>query len=114
MLESDLIKWLSQGTNTPCYHNIPQRPPEAFITIKRVGGYITNVTDHADIAVQTWGKTPEKACQLAYTVIRYVISNQPPSSIYSIKASSMYEYPDDEGLRGRYQVLLEIVATLGD
>ncbi len=127
MLESDLIKWLSnelKGT-AEVYHNKPDKfypsnidvrrtETPKFVTLERIAGRVENYTDRADILIHAWCGSSYEASKLAYKIRNILLFSERPSSIYNIQVDNLYENRDPDGYYGRYAISAYVIATLGD
>lgn len=113
-----LIDWLLD-LGFDAHANVPGSIPSyGTVTVERTGGYVADLVDHAEMAVQCWGETDLAAATLADDVRNYLLthySNYRPRPVgtYAISVSAgPYRFYDEATRRPRYQLVLDVTCQL--
>lgn len=93
------------------------RPPDGlteFVTVERTGGTVTDMVDHATIAIQTWAATETRAEEMA-NAIRLLALTTRPDGVHSITVNAgPYPFFDESTRLPRYQLALNVACQLTD
>lgn len=73
-------------------------------TVERTGGGVSDCIDSPMVALQVWGDTRTDACRMAMLTASAVPRLVNRDGIRSAKVESVYNLPDYEGNRPRYQI----------
>ena len=113
-----LIDWLLE-LGFDAHANVPGSIPSyGMVTVERTGGYVADLVDHAEMAVQCWGETDLAAATLADDVRNYLLthySNYRPRPVgtYAISVSAgPYRFYDEATRRPCYQLVLDVTCQL--
>lgn len=113
-----LIDWLLD-LGFDAHANVPGSIPSyGTVTVERTGGYVADLVDHAEMAVQCWGETDLAAATLADDVRNYLLthySNYRPRPVgtYAISVTAgPYRFYDEATRRPRYQLVLDVTCQL--
>lgn len=111
-----LIDWLLD-LGFDAHANVPGSIPSyGTVTVERTGGYVADLVDHAEMAVQCWGETDLAAATLADDVRNYLLtrySSSRPVGTYAISVSAgPYRFYDEATRRPRYQLVLDVTCQL--
>lgn len=111
-----LIDWLL-NLGFDAHANVPGSIPSyGTVTVERTGGYVADLVDHAEMAVQCWGETDLAAATLADDVRNYLLarySSSRPVGTYAISVSAgPYRFYDEATRRPRYQLVLDVTCQL--
>lgn len=111
-----LIDWLLK-LGFDAHANVPGSIPSyGTVTVERTGGYVADLVDHAEMAVQCWGETDLAAATLADDVRNYLLtrySSSRPVGTYAISVSAgPYRFYDESTRRPRYQLVLDVTCQL--
>ena len=88
--------------------NVPQSPPDCFVTIDRVGGSREVAVDRPQYAIQCWASSKAKASTLANEVSGAFVYLRGGGKIAAAKVSSSYSYPDPDSHLQRYQLTVSL------
>jgi hypothetical protein len=69
IIEAKIRNYLKSLLSVPVYLERPEKPPDSFVIIERVGGYESNFVSHGTFAVKSIGKTMYEAASLDYDVV---------------------------------------------
>ena len=115
-----LIDWLLE-LGFDAHANVPGSIPSyGMVTVERTGGYVADLVDHAEMAVQCWGETDLAAATLADDVRNYLLthySNYRPRPVgtYAISVTAgPYRFYDEYTRCPRYQIALDVTCQLTD
>lgn len=107
-----MVSWLSD-MGYSASTRVPKSPPDGFVTVERVGGWVSSYVDRASIAVQAWAQTDAEAEALANSVRLDVLTSAPPAGIHSVRVErGPYQFFDPESRRARYQTVLAVSCQL--
>ncbi|MCH9275675.1 hypothetical protein JS533_005225 [Bifidobacterium amazonense] len=109
-IETQLVQWLSRQPELegcPVSLDAPERRPERFITIERVGGAETRFIDTPTLAVQCWAGSRVKAAQLADLTKSVLERAWAMPNVARIDVQSTINFPLDESTP-RYQITVDL------
>lgn len=110
-----LIDWLNDR-GYDVHANVPGSIPSyGMVTVERTGGYVADLVDHAEMAVQCWGETDLAAATLADDVRNYLLANghDRPLGVHAISVTAgPYRFYDEATRRPRYQLVLDVTCQL--
>lgn len=106
-----VIDWLDIHMDVPVGSKVPNPRPDAFITVRRVGGPRRNlVTDEATLTVEAWGQTDEEAHDLLQDARGLI--HVMPGETTNIKRVTEFagpaELPDPLSNQPRYTLTLSV------
>ena len=107
------VSWLlSLGYDA--HTRVPDHIPDELVTVERTGGYVADLVDHAEMAVQCWGETDLAAATLADDVRNYLLVwASRPVGTYAISVTAgPYRFYDEATRRPRYQLVLDVTCQL--
>ena len=99
-------KTVTGQTKARAYGDVPEKRPDRFITVERVGGVRGLHMDHPLLAVQAWAQAMILADQLA-ALFTSVLPLE--KSVASSTVSSLYNFPDPLSRAARYQLTLNLI-----
>lgn len=109
MIESTLIKYLSNQLNCEVYCEVPNSKMSEFIVLDRIGSkrvdYITTYT----IAIQSYSNTKLEACKLNDAVKKAMEQVIMLDEVACCDLASDYDFTDTETKQYRYQAVFDIV-----
>lgn len=106
-----IIAWLGRlGYAASSY---PPDDGEEFVTVERTGGEVSDLIDHATVAIQTWAQTAPRAEEMA-NAIRFAALTSRPEGVARFDAENLYQFYDESTRLPRYQLVLDCTAQLTD
>lgn len=106
-----LVAWL----NAKGYHasTYPPKTGTEFVTVERLGGYVSDMVDHPSIAVQTWAQNEVRASDMADEIKYAVLTGTLPEGVHHIAVEAgPYAYWDESTRLPRYQIVLDITSQI--
>lgn len=94
------------------YADAPNPMPAEFVTVERTGGGDRNMVDRPTLAVQIWAGGRKAAAELADAVRRDLESLTGTLGLGAVRVASIYNWPDPETRRARYQLTVEATAHI--
>ena len=96
-------------TGARAYGDVPEKRPDRFITVERVGGVRGLHMDHPMLAVQAWAGSRSQAMILADQLATLFTTVLPlENTVAESKVSSLYNFPDPLSRAARYQLTLNL------
>lgn len=83
-----------------------------FVTVERVGGGVVDFVDYPSLAVQVWADSNAQAEQAAEQLRLLLLIGQPPAGVYSFEVEAVYNFPDPDTDKARYQLVVNAVSQL--
>lgn len=112
-IEEIIIAYLSNVFDIETYADVPKEYPVRFVTVERTGGIRDSlVIDRPMVAVQCWAETRRDAADFAYKVddaLRSLPAHN--KRVTFARRNSLYNFPDPESKKPRYQLVYEFVAV---
>lgn len=115
-IEEIIARYLGARLDMPVSADVPsgETYPDRFVTFERTGGsFDEKVIDHSTVAIQCWGESRYDAKNLAYdvdTLLRYMPCIE--ENVMSADRNSLYNFPDPESRKARYQIVYEFIVTI--
>ena len=110
-IEQAIINYLPNIIGLDVVADVPEKKPDEFVSIERVGGNRDNVViDRPTVAVQCWSISRKKAAELAYTVDDALQKITSVPNITSASRISLYNFPDPKSKKSRYQIVYGFVS----
>ena len=108
------VEWLvAKGYDAHTYP--PSDAPDEFATVERTGGNVSDLVDHATIAVQTWALTEADAEEAAITIRDALLTGERPDGVARVDADAgPYPFWDESTGRARYQTVYTAHCILVD
>lgn len=94
------------------YADAPNPMPPSFVTVERTGGGDRDKVDSASLAVQCWAQGRKAAAELADTVRSDLESLTGTLGLGAVRVQSIYNWPDPESRRARYQLTVQATAHI--
>lgn len=111
-VELAFIEFVKARIGIEAYADVPNPRPSEFVTVERTGGARDSVViDNPVLAIQCWAKTRYEASALAREVDGVLPDFAYEPGICKVDRASLYNFPDEEGGDGRYQIVAEIKTT---
>lgn len=107
-IEEELVSWLPGEVGVPCLGEVPEDPPDEFLTVERTGGGCSPGIDRPEVAVQAWARTKARAGQLALAARdALALRGATVPGVRSCTVNSgPYPFPDQDQRRSRYQIFV--------
>ncbi|MBS6363798.1 MAG: hypothetical protein KH427_00870 [Actinomycetaceae bacterium] len=103
-------KTVTGQTRARAYGDVPEKRPDRFITVERVGGVRGLHMDRPLLAVQAWAGSRAQAMILADQLAALFTSVLPlEKTVASSTVSSLYNFPDPLSRAARYQLTLNLI-----
>ena len=94
------------------YADVPNPMPSAFVTVERTGGGASDKVDRPMLAVQVWADGRKAAADLADAVRCDLESLCGTYGFGAVRVTSIYNWPDMESRKARYQLTVEAAAHI--
>ena len=94
------------------YADVPNPMPAEFVTVERTGGGDRNQVDRTMLAVQVWAAGRKDAADMADAVRCDLESLCGTRGLGAVRVTSIYNWPDMESRRARYQLTVEAAAHI--
>lgn len=94
------------------YADAPNPMPASFVTVERTGGGARNKVDAPILAVQVWAGGRKAAADMADAVRCDLESLTGTLGLGAVRVSSIYNWPDLQSRRARYQLTVEAAAHI--
>ena len=94
------------------YADAPNPMPDEFVTVERTGGGDRDKVDRPTLAVQAWAQGRKAAAELADAVRCDLESLTGTLGLGAVRVASIYNWPDPETRRARYQLTVEATAHI--
>ena len=94
------------------YADAPNPMPDEFVTVERTGGGAADMVDSATLAVQCWAKGRKAAADMADGVRGALYAMQGVGGLGGISVDSLYNWPDPQTRRSRYQMTVGVTAHM--
>lgn len=108
-IEATVARRLSKAVGVPAYLEVPERAPDGFITVERIGGG-GSMFEPVQIAVDCWAKKKQrkKALALAERVkaATYDLDEEP--NVFHPEVTNCYRQNDPDTGRSRYIVQIQL------
>ena len=109
MLETKLIKFLSEALKVSVTAQRPERLSGRAVVIERIGGTRRDRMETVTVAVQSYGDTLLQAAELNETVKEAVLDGfYSRSDVAGCRLTSDYNFSDPSTKQNRYQAIFEI------
>ena len=105
-----MIEWLTQKGYSA--YSYPPKTGSSFITVERTGGYVQDLVDHPDFAIQAWNESIADAEQVCIEIRNALVRGDVPAGFYKVEAETMYPFYDDSTRLPRYQLVLNCTTQL--
>ncbi len=109
MIEKVVLEYLTERLSVPVWMEEPEKPPCSYVLIEKTGGGKSGPLKTATLAIQSYGKTLERAAELNETMKSEMenIADQDPIS--RAELNSDYNYTDPDTKRYRYQAVYDFI-----
>ena len=110
MIETRVLNCIENYTGIPAYMEMPEKPPEAFAIVERIGGTLNEHIYHSIIAVKTYAPFLCDAAhnsELIQQALIYQMINE--DDVIQVILNSSSNNTDQFTKSPRYQALFEIV-----
>lgn len=108
MIEITVLRWLADALDVPVSLEVPQNPPERFVTIQKTGSGLHNKVDVATFAVQSWAQSKYDAASLNEAVKASMAQLDASGLVGESALNSDYDYTDAGGKHYRYQAVFDL------
>lgn len=108
MIEKTILNYLSECISVPCYMEMPEELPAAFIVIEKTGSSVSNRITKATFAIQSYAQTLYEAACLNEQVKEAMDAIIELDSISKCELNSDYNYTDTALKAYRYQAVFVI------
>lgn len=108
-IEAIVARRLSKAVGVPAYLEVPERAPDGFITVERIGGG-DSMFEPVQLAVDCWaGKKRRKAAQALSERVKaavYDLDEEP--NVFHPEVTNCYRQNDPDTGRSRYIVQAQL------
>ena len=109
MIEKTVLDFLAAAlAPVPVRMEIPEEPPEVFVTIEKLGGSKRDHLRHASFALQSWAGSLYDAAALNERVIAAAERLPECGEITGAHLNSDYNFTDTSTKHYRYQAVFDI------
>lgn len=93
----------------------PPKAGDAFVTVERTGGGVSDLVDHPMMAIQTWAQTEPRAEEMANEIRLAALIGERPRGVTRIEVNSgPYAFWDESTRMPRYQIVFDVTCQLVD
>lgn len=108
-IEATVARRLSKAVGVPAYLEVPERAPDGFITVERIGGG-GSMFEPVQLAVDCWaGRKRRKAAQALSERVKaavYDLDEEP--NVFHPEVTNCYRQNDPDTGRSRYIVQAQL------
>lgn len=108
-VEQTIIQGL-RAAGFDAYADAPNPMPSSFVTVERTGGPTRDMVDRSVLAVQCWDGGRKAAADMADAVRAALIAMTGTSGLGAVTVDSIYNWPDAQSRKARYQLTVTAVA----
>lgn len=108
MIETTVIKHLSNALRVPVYAERPEKPEESYVIVEKTGSSRTNYVDHAMIAIQSYAATMLGAAELNEEVKAAMDDLISIDKVSESRLNSDSNFTDISTKQYRYQAVYDI------
>lgn len=109
MIEILLKNFLEKETNTKTYLVLPDKKPDSFITLEKIGSSNINNLDSSIFAIQSWANSMYEAAKLNQQIKKLLQTQfMELENISKANINSDYNFTDTTTKKYRYQMVVEI------
>lgn len=109
MIEILLKSFLEKETNTKTYLVLPDKKPDSFITLEKIGSSNINNLDSSIFAIQSWANSMYEAAKLNQQIKKLLQTQfMELENISKANINSDYNFTDTTTKKYRYQMVVEI------
>lgn len=108
MIETTIIKYLSDTLTVPVYAERPEKPDKSYVVIEKTGSSRTNFVNRATVALQSYAATMLEAAKLNEDVKAAMDALIAIDKVSDSRLNSDYNFTDTETKEYRYQAVYDI------
>lgn len=108
MIEKIILEHLKNKLSVPVYMEEPQKPPDEYVLIEKIGSSENDHIQSATMAVQSYADSLYGAAKLNSRVKDAMRDSITLNAVSRCKLNSDYNYTDTETKRYRYQAVFDI------
>lgn len=114
MIEAIIIDYLTGklyngSALVPVSGDVPEDPPDTFVTVELLSGGVSNKIESASVAVQSWASTRAAAAALNNQVKAVMADAVSLGKISHCRLDTNYNFTDATTKHPRYQAVFEVV-----
>lgn len=110
-IEQELILFFGDLIDdVDAFASVPPNRPPVFITVERTGGACSLVLDKGQFAIQVWAESRKTASTLAQEARAGALALLHKPWCAGVELGGLYNFPDPDSARARYQFTLEVSA----
>ena len=109
MIEKIILDYLNDKAPVPAYMEKPEKEPDKYIMIEKIGSERANHVDSATIALQTYAKSMFEVASLNEEVISIMYDITDLDEVFSIRLVRDYNFTDTTKKKYRYQAIFDLV-----
>lgn len=109
MIELIVLNYLSEALDVPVIMEVPEKPPERFVVLEKVGSGVSDHINTAMLAVQSYASTLYEAALLNEQVKQAMEAIITLDAISRCALNSDYNYTDTASKRYRYQAVFDLI-----
>lgn len=109
MIEVVIREYLEQELNLLVYLEVPDKEPEKYVTVEKIGGGKTNHINNATFAIQSRACSMYEAAELNERVKEAMDDIIKLGEISKSSLNSDYNFTDTTKKRYRYQAVYDLV-----
>ncbi len=108
MIEIVLLRYLERETGLPVSMEVPEKPPEEFITLEKTGGGEKDHIQTAMFAIRSYGGSLLRAAEINEQVKTAMKAMPEKTEVFRAELNGDYNYTDTRTKRYRYQAVYDI------
>lgn len=108
MIEKSLLDYLSEKLTVPVFMEEPEKPPQSYVLIEKIGSSEENYISSATFAVQSYSKSLYDTASLNSQIKKTMSDFADCDEILRCKLNSDYNFTDTTTKRYRYQAVFDL------
>lgn len=108
MIEYEVLRFMSDHLDVPCYMMRPQKPPAEYVLIEKTGGSKENYITTSTFAFQSYAETLLKAAELNDEVKAVAENLIELNGITKSAYQTDYNFTNPANKQPRYQAVFDI------
>lgn len=109
MIEIVVMNYLGMELNIPAYTEVPEKEPERYVVIEKLGGGRSNYIDSATLAIRSVAESMYEAAALNERVIEAMDTITELDTVSAVELNSNYNYTNTATKRYRYQAVYDLI-----
>ncbi len=109
MIEIVVMNYLETELNVLICMEVPEKEPERYVVIEKLGGGRSNYIDSATLAIRSVAESMYEAAALNERVIAAMDTITKLDTVSAVELNSNYNYTNTATKRYRYQAVYDLI-----